>query len=70
MNDAKPEHLKTHFLPTITKLREKTEKVFQSEEALKKEFPMGGNEMEDAEFLILEVRIDIKCKRFSYLFYG
>ncbi|XP_033625850.1 ryanodine receptor 2-like [Asterias rubens] len=54
LNDVKEELLKTHFLPVIVKLRGKMEKVFSAEEVLKKEFPMGGNEMEEAEFAILE----------------
>ncbi len=56
LNDVKEELLKTHFLPVIVKLRGKMETVFSAEEILKKEYPMGGNEMEEAEFAILEVR--------------
>ncbi|XP_038072837.1 ryanodine receptor 2-like isoform X2 [Patiria miniata] len=54
LNDVKEELLKTHFLPVIVKLRGKMETVFAAEEVLKKEYPMGGNEMEEAEFAILE----------------
>ncbi|XP_072031407.1 LOW QUALITY PROTEIN: ryanodine receptor 2-like [Amphiura filiformis] len=54
MNDAKPDHLRTHFLPVVTKLKDRAEKVFADEAAMKKEFPMGGNDMEEAEFALLE----------------
>ncbi|XP_072171379.1 ryanodine receptor 2-like [Diadema setosum] len=54
LNDAQPELLKTHFLPVVEKLDERTAKVFKAEEDLKKDYPMGGQEMEEAEYAILE----------------
>ncbi|XP_041469245.1 ryanodine receptor 2-like isoform X1 [Lytechinus variegatus] len=54
LNDAQPELLKTHFVPVVEKLEERTTKVSKAEEDLKKEYPMGGQEMEEAEFAILE----------------
>ena len=67
MNDAKPDHLKTHFLPVIVKLKERAEKVFEAEGLLKKEHPMGGNEMEEAEFALLEVIFHMTLSLYHFL---
>ena len=40
------------------------ETVFTAEEVLKKEYPMGGNEMEEAEFAILEVGLALDLQVF------
>ncbi|XP_078000970.1 ryanodine receptor 2-like [Glandiceps talaboti] len=54
LTDAKPDMLKSHFLPVVEKLKEKTEKTSASEDQMKRDFPQGGGEMEDVELAILE----------------
>ncbi|XP_070577063.1 ryanodine receptor 2-like isoform X7 [Ptychodera flava] len=54
LTDAKHDMLKSHFLPVIEKLKDKTEKTAMNEEHMKRDFPQGGSEMEEAELLVLE----------------
>lgn len=55
LNNVKEDLLKTHCVPIVTGLKERASIVLQAEEDLKKEYPNGGTEMEEAEFSILEV---------------
>ncbi|KAJ8044966.1 Ryanodine receptor 2 [Holothuria leucospilota] len=54
LNNVKEDLLKTHCIPIVTRLKERAQQVLQAEEDLKKEFPNGGTEMEEAEYIILE----------------
>ncbi|XP_071832667.1 ryanodine receptor 2-like isoform X4 [Apostichopus japonicus] len=54
LNNVKEDLLKTHCVPIVTGLKERAAIVLQAEEDLKKEYPNGGTEMEEAEFSILE----------------
>ncbi|XP_033127881.1 ryanodine receptor 2-like [Anneissia japonica] len=54
LSNADESMLSSHFLPVAEVLRRRAEIVFQSEEDLKKNFPGGGTEMEEAELELLE----------------
>lgn len=58
LNNVKEDLLKTHCIPIVTRLKERAQHVLQAEEDLKKEFPNGGTEMEEAEYIILEVKFE------------